>query len=99
MLRKCIYFRLKNLQFSDMRLCRIPDGIHLRSLTDTECEAVNEAWSYRHRGTLSMLRQLASFNPNVGAFNGNGEMLAWVFQCVTLCIITSHLLNLNEFPD
>jgi GNAT superfamily N-acetyltransferase len=37
-------------------------------------------WPNKHPGSEFFLRRLINWNPNVGAFNDKGELMAWCFR-------------------
>lgn len=59
---------------------RLPEGITLRPMTDADVQIANDAWPYRDQYSLHRLQTLATVNPNVGAFNCDGQLVAWVFR-------------------
>lgn len=57
-----------------------PEGITLKPMVLEDAEKADQVWPNRHEGSLFFLRRLISWNPNIGAYNQDGELAAWCFR-------------------
>lgn len=58
----------------------LPKGITLKPLTQEHAEMVNELWPNRHHGSLFFIKRLIDWNPNVGAYTEDGQLIAWCLR-------------------
>ena len=58
----------------------LPDGFSMHDLSPQDTEKANEVWPNKHEGSKFFLKRLAEWNPNVGLYDKNEELLAWCFQ-------------------
>lgn len=43
-------------------------------------EIVNELWPNKHQGSLFFVKRLIEWNPQIGAFNENNELMGWCLR-------------------
>lgn len=59
---------------------RPPEGITLKSLEKSDADFADAVYIYRKENVPGFLHLLTKFNSNVGAYNSDGQMIAWVFR-------------------
>lgn len=63
-----------------LAVCRLPDGITLGPLSESDAEKADAVWPNKHVGSMFFLKRLAKWNPNVGVYAADGELVAWSFR-------------------
>ena len=61
-------------------LCRASDNITLKPLSVGDAEIVNDEWPNKHVGSLFFVKRLIEWNPNIGAYNENNELMGWCLR-------------------
>lgn len=57
------------------------DDVELRPLTEEkDLEKVNAAWPHNNASSLPYIKQLAKNHANIGAFNKDGTLVAWILR-------------------
>lgn len=57
-----------------------PQGISLKPMVVEDAKKADAVWPNKHQGSLFFLRRLISWSPNIGAYNSDGELVAWCFR-------------------
>lgn len=55
----------------------IPNGFSVRSLSISNAEKVNSHWPHASEGSVKFIEYIIAFNPTVGVYNENDELVAW----------------------
>lgn len=45
-----------------------------------DMEKASQMWIHQDTCSFPYVRRLAKYNPNVAAFNDDGQMVAWIFR-------------------
>lgn len=57
------------------------DDVELRPLTEPkDLEKINSAWPHRKQTSMRFIQRMAKYNLNVGAFEKDGTLVAWVLR-------------------
>lgn len=74
------------LQLLFMIIFRAPNNITLKPLSQSDAEVVNEEWSNNCVGSDFLVNRLIEWNPNIGAYNEDNELMGWCLklQCGAL---------------
>lgn len=59
---------------------RAPSEIILKQLSVSDAELVNDEWPNKHQGSLFLIKRLIEWNPNIGAYNREGELMGWCLR-------------------
>lgn len=57
-----------------------PGNITLKPLSVDNAELVNDEWPNKHEGSLFFVKRLIEFNPQIGAFNEQNELMGWCLR-------------------
>lgn len=57
-----------------------PPDFTLKPMVVDDAATADAVWPNRHQGSLFFLRRLISWNPNVGVYNSDGDLVAWCFR-------------------
>lgn len=52
----------------------------MKPLSVDNAELVNDEWPNKHEGSLFFIKRLIEWNPNIGAFNENNELMGWCLR-------------------
>ncbi|XP_023170769.1 uncharacterized protein LOC111599367 isoform X2 [Drosophila hydei] len=74
--------------------CRLIADIYLASLSLNHAALVDEHWPYRSSDSLALIKDRIQSYISVGAFDGNGQLLAWCLRSVQ-----GSLSNLYVLPS
>lgn len=59
---------------------RAPQNITLKPLSVKNAEIVNDEWPNKHVGSEFFVKRLIEWNPNIGAFDENNELMGWCLR-------------------
>lgn len=59
---------------------RAPSDIILKPLSLDNAEIVDDEWPSKHHGSRFLVNRLIEFNPNIGAFNKDNELMGWCLR-------------------
>lgn len=76
----CTYLYYMPKEESAKLTVNLPDGLRLSCLSPEDAAKADAVWPNRHTGSLFFLKRLAAWNPNVGLYNTQGELVAWCFR-------------------
>lgn len=77
----CTYLYYSSREESaKLAIPELPAGYRLGELTADDAAKADSVWPNRHTGSLFFLQRLAAWNPNVGLYNADGELVAWCFR-------------------
>lgn len=57
--------------------CSAPSNVTLKPLSLDNAEIVDDEWPNKHIGSQFFVKRLIEWNPNIGAFDENNELMAW----------------------
>lgn len=57
-----------------------PSNVTLKPLSVDSAEVVDNEWPNKHDGSRFFIERLIEWNPNIGAFNENNELMAWCLR-------------------
>jgi hypothetical protein len=55
----------------------VPEGFELKSLRKEHVKKINDAWISKFKNSEKFLEDLIEFNPSMGLYDSDGELLAW----------------------
>ena len=61
----------------------LPSGFSLKSLTSRNIDHINTTWPKNNEMSAESMKRLASLNVNVGLFNRNDDLVAWILRLQT----------------
>lgn len=59
---------------------RASSEITLKQLSVSDAELVNDEWPNKHESSLNFIKRLIEWNPNIGAYNKEGELMGWCLR-------------------
>lgn len=57
-----------------------PNNVTFKPLSVENAEIVDNLWPNQHQGSLFLIRRLIQLNPNIGAFDENGDLMGWCLR-------------------
>lgn len=69
-----------------VRFCcffRAPSDVILKPLSAGDADMVDDEWPNKHIGSRFLVKRLIEWNPNIGAFDRNNELMAWSLRLQT----------------
>ncbi|XP_017855290.1 uncharacterized protein LOC108608432 [Drosophila busckii] len=70
-----------------------PAGLEFKNLKLEDAETINEIWPHRAPGSIHFVRTLIAHNVSVGAYDANGELIAW---CLRLPLGSLGILQVRD---
>ena len=58
----------------------MPENITLKPLSLDDADMINDEWPNRHVGSLFFVKRLIEWNPNIGAYDENNELMGWCLR-------------------
>lgn len=52
----------------------------MKPLSLADAEVVNDEWPNKHVGSYFLIKRLIEWNPNLGAFDENNELMGWCLR-------------------
>lgn len=49
-------------------------------MAEEDAITADNLWPNRHEGSLFFLKRLINWNPNIGAYTADGQLVAWCFR-------------------
>lgn len=60
-----------------------PSNVTLKPLSTKNAEIIDDEWPNKHVGSLFFVNRLIEWNPNIGAFDENNELMGWCLRLQT----------------
>lgn len=57
-----------------------PNNVTLKPLSVENAETIDNEWPNKHIGSLFFVKRVIEWNPNIGAFDENNELMGWCLQ-------------------
>lgn len=57
-----------------------PNNVTLKPLSPANAEIVDNEWPNKHIGSHFFVNRLIEWNPNIGAFDENNELMGWCLR-------------------
>lgn len=57
-------------------------GITLKEMSEEDSMKANSLWPNSHEGTEFLLKRLTAWNPNIGAYDKDENLIAWCFRYI-----------------
>lgn len=57
-----------------------PDELTLRPMVEEDAKTADDIWPNKHEGSWFFLKRLINWNPNIGVYTKQGELVAWSFR-------------------
>lgn len=59
---------------------RAPSDVTLKPLSLDNTELVDNVWPNKHDGSRFFIKRLIEWNPNIGVYNENNELMGWCLR-------------------